>query len=160
MDFTEAQNLFAFFFAVYFALIIDRAHHTYTPWDTYGAWKGNVNNIYRLLAGWIILFIMPLLHFSLLFVLLGSIGTDFKMTAVDVLSLVLIGLGSFFDFGYYRIYEAFLHNYPGVFFSDEELAGMIASGKLRPGFRAHFIPGMLFVTLSTLLILTAVVLLA
>jgi hypothetical protein len=122
-------------------------------------WTGNAYNVKRLLAGWIILFILPLLHFSFLFVLLGSIGTDFKMTTVHVMSLVLIGLGSFFDFGYYRIYEAFLHNYPRTFFSDKELTGMIASGKLRPGFLAHFIPGMLFVTLSTLLILIAIYLL-
>jgi len=69
-------------------------------------------------------------------------------------------LGSFFDFGYFRIYEAFLHGYSNRFFSEEDLAQKITSGKIRPDFWAHFIPGVLYVTLSTLMILISITLLS
>ena len=72
MSLTEAQELFSLFFAIYFGLIIDRSHEMYKSWDTYNA-KGKSHNIKRLLAAWIILFIVPLLHFAILFILLGSI---------------------------------------------------------------------------------------
>ncbi len=134
MDLTEAQNLFALFFAIYFALIIDRANETYKPWDTYNAWRGVPHDIKRLLAAWTILFIIPLLHFAILFTLLGSINIRFDLTVIGVINVVLIGLGSFFDFGYYRIYEAILHSYSGSFFSDEELAQQIPKGNIRPNF--------------------------
>ena len=92
----------------------------YKPWDTYSAWRGKSHNIKRLLAAWIILFTMPLLHFAILFVLLGSFNVRFDMTIRGISNVALISLSSFFDFGYFRIYEAFLHRYPEPFFSDEE----------------------------------------
>lgn len=154
MSFTEAQELFSLFFAVYFALIIDRSHEMYKPWDTYNAWKGKSHNIKRLLTAWIILFIVPLLHFSILFVLLGFIDVRFDMTIGGILNVASIGLGSFFEFGYFRIYEAFLHRYSKSFFTDEE---RIQKKRLiRPDFWAHFIPGILYVILSALLVLLAV----
>ena len=62
MVLTEAQDLFALFFAIYFAVIIDRSNELYRPWDTYNAWKGKPHNIRRLLAALILLFAIPLLH--------------------------------------------------------------------------------------------------
>lgn len=156
MAFTSAQDLFALFFAIYFSLIIDRSHAMYKPWDTYKAWQGKPHNIRRLVVAWVILFIIPLLHFSILFALLGAIEIGFTLTLRNVAALVLIGLGSFFDFGYFRIYEGFLHRYPGSFFSDEELVRIIPPDKLRPDFPAHLLPGILYVTVSTLMILIAV----
>ena len=158
MDLNEAQNIFALFFAVYFALIIDRANETYRPWDTYNAWKGRPHNIMRLAAGWLILFIIPLFHFAVIFALLGSLNIRLGLSVIGILNLVLIGLGSFFDFGYYRIYEAFLHRFSGSFFTDEELAQKVFSGKLRSDFWAHFMPGALYVIGSTLLILLGILL--
>jgi hypothetical protein len=108
-----------------------------------------------LLAAWAILFILPLLHFSVLFALLGSIDTRIALTINDVLGLILIGIGSFFDFGYMRLYEALLHSRPRAFFSAEDLARMSSTGDIRPGFRAHFIPGALYVIVSTLLVIVA-----
>ena len=35
---TDAQIMLELFFAVYFALIIDRSHAAYNPYDTYSAW--------------------------------------------------------------------------------------------------------------------------
>jgi len=160
MDLNEAQNLFALFFAIYFALIIDRAHSEYKPWDTYNAWKGKPYNIRRLVVSWIILFIVPLLHFAILFTLLGSVDIPFDLTIKGILNIVLVSLGSFFDFGYYRIYEAFLHKYSHAFFSDEDYALKIPAGKIRPDFWAHFIPGVLYITLSTLMILISITLLS
>jgi len=160
MDLNEAQNLFALFFAIYFALIIDRAHSEYKPWDTYNAWKGKPHNLRRLVAAWVILFIIPLLHFAILFALLGSVNIPFDLTLKGIMNLVLVGLGSFFDFGYYRIYEAFLQGYSHTFFSEEDRAHKIPSGMIRPDFWAHFIPGVLYVTLSTLMILISITLLS
>jgi hypothetical protein len=100
-----------------------------------------------------------LLHFSILFALLGAIEIGFTLTIRNVVALVLIGLGSFFDFGYFRIYEGFLHRYPGSFFSEGELVLIIPPEKIRPDFPAHFIPGVLYVTVSTVMILIAVLLL-
>lgn len=156
MAFNDAQNLFALFFAIYFSLIIDRSHQAYKPWDTYNAWRGKSHNIMRLLAAWATLFIVPILHFSILYSLLGSYNIQLEMTISGISNIVLISLGSFFDFGYYRVYEAFLHRYPRSFFSDEERIKLESSGKILPDFWAHFIPGALYVVLSTLMILIAI----
>ncbi len=45
MPLNEVQELFGFFFAITFALTIDRSHEAYKPWDTYKAWKGKSHNI-------------------------------------------------------------------------------------------------------------------
>ncbi len=156
MSLNDAQQLFALFFAIYFAMIIDRSHEMYKPWDTYSAWRGKSHNIKRLLAAWIILFTMPLLHFAILFVLLGSVNVRFDMTIRGISNVALIGLSSFFDFGYFRIYEAFLHRYPESFFADEERIQIDFSGKIRPDFWAHLIPGVLYVFLFTLMMLIAI----
>lgn len=152
----DAQELFSLFFAIYFSLIIDRSHQTYKPWDTYNAWRGKSHNIRRLLAGWIILFIVPILHFSILFILLGSYNVQFDMTFSGLSNIFLISLSSFFDFGYYRIYEAFLHKYPESLFPDEERVKLESSGKILPDFWAYFIPGLLYVIISALKMLVAI----
>jgi hypothetical protein len=156
MVLTETQDVFALFFAIYFAMIIDRSHDAYKPWDTYNAWKGKTHNINRLLAAWIILFIIPLVHFGILFTLLGSVTIAFDMTIRGISNVVLIGFSSFFEFGYFRIYEALLHSHPESFFSDEDMPRADREARLRPDFRAHFIPGALYVFLSTLAMLIAV----
>jgi hypothetical protein len=154
MSLTEAQELFSLFFAIYFGLIIDRSHGMYKSWDTYNAWKGKSHNIKRLLTAWILLFIVPLFHFAILFILLGSIDVRFDTTIRGILNVALIGVGSFFEFGYFRIYEAFLHKYLESFFSDEERVQK--EFLIRPDFWAHFIPGVLYVILSTLMVLIAI----
>jgi len=55
MSLNDAQQLFVLFFAIYFAMIIDRSHEMYKPWDTYNAWKRKSHNIKLLFAAWIIL---------------------------------------------------------------------------------------------------------
>ncbi len=97
---------------------------------------------------------MPLLHFAVLFVLLGSIDVRLNMTIRGVLNVALISLGSFFEFGYFRIYEAFLHRYSESFFADEESIKRELS--IRSDFLAHFIPGALYVIISTLMVLIAI----
>lgn len=154
MPLTEAQELFSLFFAIYFSLIIDRAHQDYKPWDMYNAWRGKSHNLNRALVAWIILFITPLIHFSILFILLGNINPQFDLTVSGLSNLILISLASFFDFGYYRIYEAFLHKYPESFFAEEELVQHL--GRIRPDFWAHFMPGLFYVLISTLLMLIAI----
>lgn len=149
-----AQNLFLYFFAIYFSLIIARSHEAYKPWDTYSAWKGKPHNIKRLLTGWIILFIIPLLHFAILFILLGSVDISLNMTINGILNVTLISIGSFFEFGYFRIYEAFLHKYPDSFFADEETIQRELS--IRSDFWAHFLPGALYVIVSTLMVMITI----
>jgi hypothetical protein len=156
MPLTDPQEVFILFFAIYFALMVDRSHEIYKPWDTYNAWKGKSHNVRRLLAAWIILFVIPILHFAVLFILLGSVNIQFGMTIGGISNVVLISLSSFFDFGYFRIYEAFMHSYPKSFFGGEELLQFQRSGKIRPDFWAHFIPGALYVIASTLMMLIAI----
>jgi hypothetical protein len=156
MPLTEAQELFSLFFAIYFALIIDRSHQMYRPWDTYNAWRGRSHNIKRLFVAWVILFIIPMFHFGILFILLGSFNIPFDMTINGISNVVLISLSSFFDFGYFRIYEAFLHKYPEYFFVDEERVKLESTGKILPDFWAHFMPGTLYVLVSTLIMLIAI----
>ena len=156
MALTAAQDLFTLFFAIYFALSIERAHEAYKPWDTYNAWKGKIHNVKRLMSGWIILFAIPIVHFAILFAILGTMDIQFNMTLRGISNIVLIGLSSFFDFGYFRIYEAFLHGDPGSFFSEEDLTKLDLSNNVRPDFWAHFIPGMLYVIISTLMMLIAI----
>jgi hypothetical protein len=154
MSLTNAQELFALFFGIYFALIIDRSHEMYEPWDTYNAWKGRSHNIKRMLTAAIILLIMPLLHFGLLFVLIGSLNIQFDTTIDGISNVVLISLSSFFEFGYFRIYEAYLHRSPESFFTEEEM--IKHSKNIRPDFWAHFAPGLIYVLLSTVVILIAI----
>jgi hypothetical protein len=92
MPLTEAQELFSLFFAIYFALIIDRSHQMYKPWDTYNAWRGRSHNIKRLAAAWVILFIIPMFHFAILFILLGYFKIPFDMTIDGISNVVLISL--------------------------------------------------------------------
>jgi hypothetical protein len=154
MSLDDAQELFSLFFTIYFSMIIDRSHEIYKSWDTYNAWKRKSHNIKRLFTAWTILFIVPLLHFAILFILLGSIDVLFDMTISGILNIALIGVGSFFEFGYFRIYKAFLHKYPESFFADEE---KIQKERLiRPDFWAHFIFGVLYVILSALMILITI----
>jgi hypothetical protein len=107
-------------------------------------------------VAWIILFVVPLIHFSILFSLLKNFSIKFDLTIRDLLNLVLISLASFFDFGYYRIYEAFLHKYPKSFFADEELIQVQHLGKNCPDFWAYFMPGLLYVLISALIMLIAI----
>ena len=136
--------------------MIDRSHEMYKPWDTYNAWKGKSHNLKRLLAAWLILFVIPISHFGILFILLGSVNVRFDMTIGGISNIILISLSSFFEFGYFRIYEAFIHSYPESFFGDDERMQLDRSGKIRPDFWAHFIPGALYVILSTLMMLIAI----
>jgi len=156
MFFTKAKDLLALFFAIYFALLLERSNDIYKPWDTYNACQGKTHNIKRLVAAWILLFAVPLLHFAILFTFLGSINIQFDMTISGISNVVLIGLSSFFDFGYFRIYEAFLHSYPESFFSDEDVIQIDISGKIRPDFWAHFMPGALYVIISVLMMMVAI----
>ncbi len=156
MAINDAQTLFTLFFAIYFGMVIGRSHDMYKPWDTYNAWKGKPHSIRRLITAWIILFIIPLIQFGILFSLLGSVFIPFDMTIGGISNVVLIGFGSFFEFGYFRIYEAFLHSFPESFFSREELPEWKESGKILPDFRAHFMPGVLYVVVSIFAVLTAI----
>jgi hypothetical protein len=153
MTLNDAQQLFGFFFAIYFYMIIDRTHVMYQSWDTYSAWRGKSHNINRLFAAWLILVILPVTQFAILFTLLGLFNVTFEPTIGGVVRIVLISISSFFTFGYFRLYEALIHRYPALFFSEEEQK----EGKMeiRPHFWAHFIPGILYVAVSTLLLVIA-----
>ena len=92
MPLNEAQQLFMLFFGINFALIIDRSHEMYKPWDTYSIWKGRSHNIKRMLTAAIILLIIPLLHFAFFLVLLGTLKIPFDMTFDGISNVVLISL--------------------------------------------------------------------
>lgn len=153
MSLNDAQQLFGFFFAIYFYMIIDRSHVMYQAWDTYSAWMGISHNLNRLLLGWLILIIQPVTHFAILFTLLGLFNVIFIPTISGVVSIILISISPFFTFGYFRLYEALIHGFPAKFFTDEDQKE--GRTKIRPHFLAHFIPGILYVVLSTLLLVVA-----
>ncbi len=153
MDLNEAQIVFSIFFAIYFTLIIDRSHETYRPYDTYNAWLGKSQNINRLFAAWIVLFLLPILQFAIMFTLLGIYDVTFEATVTGVVNIMLVSISSFYSFGYFRIYEALLHGYPRKFFSEEEQKS--PSLEIRPYFWAHLIPGILYVAVSTGLLVIA-----
>ena len=151
MTLNDAQQLFGFFFAIYFVLIIERSNDMYRVWDTYSAWRGGSHSAYRLVTAWLFLVILPVTHFAILFTLLGLFNVTFSETVAGIASIVLISISSFFSFGYLRLYEAVLHTFPDTFFSDDDLRDRAL--EIRPQFWAHFVPGVLYITVSTLLLL-------
>ena len=63
--------------------------------------------------------------------------------------IVLIGLLSFFDFGYFRIYESMLYLSPNTFYTDQEQEDVLVKDKGE--FKAHFIPGILYVVVTAII---------
>ncbi len=144
----DAQIMLELFFAVYFALVIDRSHVAYDPYNTYSAWTRTSPAHRRLIASWLILFLLPLLHFAITYLVLGRYIVALDMTPYGVLNIVMIGFLSFFSFGYYRIFEAFLNGFPRFFYSELELGKQHRETK--PKFWAHFIPGLLYILMTAL----------
>lgn len=145
----EAQMMLELFFAVYFALVIDRSHVAYDPYNTYSAWTGKSPAHRRLIVSWLILVLLPLSHFAITYLVLGKYPIALDMTPYGVLNIVMIGFLSFFSFGYYRIFEAFLNGFPRFFYSDEELSKRHV--EIRPEFWAHFIPGILYILMTAII---------
>ncbi len=150
----DAQIMLELFFAIYFALVIDRSHVAYNPYDTYSAWTGKSPAHRRLAVSWLIIVILPLLQFAVTYLVLGEYPITLDMTPIGVMNIVMIGFLSFFSFGYYRIFEAFLNGFPEFFYSDEELS--MLHMEIRPGFLAHFIPGLLYILLTILVLILIV----
>jgi hypothetical protein len=150
----DAQIMLELFFAIYFTLIIDRAHKEYDPYNTYSAWTGRSPAHRRLFASWLILVILPLLQFAVTYLIMGKYPVPLDAAPYGILNIVMIGFLSFFSFGYYRIFEAFLNGYPGYFYSDQELIERKAEA--RPEFWSHFMPGLLYILL-TIIVLVLVV---
>ncbi len=153
---TDAQIMLELFFAVYFALIIDRSHAAYNPYDTYSAWTRQSPAHRRLAAAIAFLFALPLLHFAFTYLVIGMTPIVFDQTPGGLLTIIMIGFLSFFSFGYYRIFEAFLNGFPTVFFSGAEL--LARPWEPRPHFWSHFIPGFLYV-IATLALLSVIIIL-
>jgi hypothetical protein len=141
-----AQELFLAFFAIYFALNIDRSQREYHPYDTYSVWKGSRHAFRLLIAAWVVTFILPLVQFAITFSLLDGVALDLNLSFTDTLIIVAIGFLSFFQFGYYRIFEAIISLRPEAFFPEEDRK--IHLHEERREFRSHFIPGVLYVVAS------------
>lgn len=154
-EINAAQELFILIFAIHFTLIIERVHNSYNPYDTYSAWKGVSHAISRLLLSWTILYIMPLLNFAVFFLVLGIYDVRFEMNVYGVFNIVLVGLLSFFDFGYYRIFEAVLYYSPDTFFTPEEQDEMLE--KERGEVKAHLIPGIAYVVATMIMLLILII---
>jgi hypothetical protein len=86
-----AQALFAAFFAIYFALNIDRAQREYSPYDTYAVWKGSRHAIRRLVASLVVVFILPMVQFAITFGLLDRVELTFNVSVMETLAIVGIG---------------------------------------------------------------------
>ena len=123
----------------------------YRSRDTCSAWTGKSHHINRLLAGWVVLLILPVTHFAILFSLPDLFNVNFDPTATGVLRRILISISPFFAFGCFRLYEGVIHGAPRSFFSEEERS----QGMVRPHLRVHVVPGILYVVISTLLLVIA-----
>ena len=155
MAFTDAQWLFIIIFGINFTLIIDRAHNNYDSFDTYNAWRGHSQSLYRLLLSWLLLYILPLLNFAIFYIIL-SINNIFIETSLQgAFTIVLIGLLSFFDFGYYRIYEAILYLSPNTFYTDKEQGDILVKDKGE--LKADFIPGVLYVIVTAIIFIILII---
>lgn len=152
--FTESQQLFTLIFAIHFTLIIDRVNRAYNPYDTYNAWKGQLNAIMRLLLSWSVMYILPLINFAIFLLILGAYDVSFDPNLNGVLNIVLVCLSSFFDFGYYRIFESILYLSPKSFYTDKEAVDMLDDN--RNEFQAHFIPGILYIIASSIMIIIVI----
>lgn len=151
MPISEAQELFILIFAIYFTLIIDRANRNYNPYDTYKAWKGRGYALKRLLLSWTVLHILPLFNFAIFFITLGLNKTPFNPGLLGVINIILVGMLAFFDFGYYRIFEGFLYLYPEKFLSIKDRKEVLDDERYE--FRAHIIPGVLYVVITWLMLI-------
>jgi hypothetical protein len=136
-------------FTINFTLIIDRSHNTYNPYDTYNAWRGKSHAINRLFLSWLLLYILPLLNFAIFYIVLSINNISIETSILGVLEIVIIGLLSFFDFGYYRIFEAIIYLSPNTFYSQKEQDEILVQDKGE--FKAHFIPGVLYVIVTSIL---------
>ncbi len=154
MPFTDAQQLFTIIFAIHFTLIIDRVNRNYNPYDTYNAWKGQSHAIKRLLVNWIIVYFIPLINFAIYLISLGVYNVIFDPYIRGVINIVLVALLSFFDFGYYRIFEAILYAYPKEFYTDKEIDTVLE--KERGEVRAHLLPGVAYVVATMVIFLVLI----
>ncbi len=154
MALTDAQWLFIIIFGINFTLIIDRSHNTYNPYDTYNAWLYKSQALNRLLIGWLFLYILPLLNFAVFYILLSINNVSIETSIIGAIKIVLIGLLSFFEFGYYRIFESILYLSPNTFYSDEEQNEMLTKDKGE--FSAHFIPGILYIIVTSIMLIIVI----
>lgn len=151
IDINSAQTLFGIFFGISFALITDRAGRKYRSFDTYSAWRGSPHALRRIVTAWIVLGFLPLLQFAVIIVLLDGVNVTMDATLSDIFVLVALGFLSFFSFGYERLYEAIMHLSPATFFPEEERPSFIKGE--RRHIAAHFVPGLLYILASFLLLL-------
>lgn len=101
------------------------------------------------------MYILPLLNFAAFLLILGIYNVSFDLNINGALNIVLVALSSFFDFGYYRIFESILYLSPKTFYTDEEVDKMLDDN--RNEFRAHFIPGILYVIASAIMIFIVII---
>ena len=151
-----AQELFLAFFAIYFALNIDRTQREYGSYDTYAAWNGSRHAFRRLVTAWVVTFLFPMVQFAITFSLLDGVNVALDLTFSDTLMIVAIGFLSFFQFGYYRIFEAIINLRPEVFFLEEGRQKYLKEE--RREFRSHFVPGVLYIVGSVLVLVLILVL--
>ncbi|WML68253.1 MAG: hypothetical protein METHP_01854 [Methanoregula sp. SKADARSKE-2] len=115
--------------------------------------QGKSHNIHRLVLGWIILIILPVTQFAIPFTLLG-----YSMSRSMRQLWVCYGLSSSASVHSFRsAISGFMKRSftvpPDIFFADDEQKGR--SFEIRPDFPAHFIPGILYVFIPTILLVVA-----
>lgn len=94
-------------------------------------------------------YILPLLNFAVFYIILSLNNISIETSLQGTIKIVLIGLLSFFDFGYYRIFEAMLYLSPNTFYTDQEQNDILFKDKGE--FKAHFIPGVLYVIATAII---------
>ena len=100
------------------------------------------------------MYILSLLNFAIFLLILGIYDVSFDPNLNGALNIVLVSLSSFFDFGYYRIFESILYLSPKSFYTDKEAVDMLDDN--RNEFQAHFIPGILYIIASSIMIIIVI----
>ena len=149
VDLNAAQELFTAFFAIYFSLTIDRSFREYKAYDTYSAWRGERRAVRRLFLAWVFLIVLPLLQYAYVMGLLAHVELRFDQALPDTLAITIIGLLSFYMFGYYRVFEAMIHICPQAFYPKDEVEETAMAE--RTEFWSHFIPGIGYIAVTLLL---------
>ena len=93
--------------------------------------------------------------FSLFFLIIGLYNITVNPDILGIFNIIIVGILAFFDFGYYRIFEAFLYLSPQKFLSKNEIEQVL--DKKRFEFRAHMVPGILYIIITWLLLVILII---
>ncbi|MCL4531197.1 MAG: hypothetical protein M1282_17545 [Chloroflexi bacterium] len=145
----NAQTLFSFLFAIYFAVTIAYSGK-FQPFDTPSIYAKDWRALLRLVVSFLWLNILPILYYVFVMNELSGI-TNFSFGFWPILALLMFSLAGF---GFYRIFFGMMLWKSGkdfIFYGKELPKTFESEWDLRPkahkNWKAHLIPGLFWVFL-------------